>query len=71
MFIWQPSGGGYVPPEAYREDGKNWIISDASNSYLVKQEDGSYIFIFNGREFDVSKEDVDNGLYSGYPIKEK
>ena len=71
MFIWQPSGGGYVPPEAYREDEKNWIISDASNSYLVKQEDGSYIFIFNGKEFDVSKEDVDNGLYFSYPIKEK
>ncbi|MGN0455604.1 MAG: M56 family metallopeptidase [Acutalibacteraceae bacterium] len=72
MFIWQPSGGDYVPPDAYQEDGKNWVLSNASNSYLVKQEDGNYLFYFGDfdRPLHIAKEDVEAGLYDCYPIKD-
>ena len=73
IFIWQSSYGSYLPTEACMEDGEYVTISDPSNSYLEKQSDGNYLFYFE--EFDkpiyVSKEEVDNGLYEGYPIIEK
>ena len=45
-------------------------ISDENNTYLAEQEDGSYIFYYNGFTMDVSEEDVDAGLYDYYPIVE-
>lgn len=73
IFIWQPSDGGYIPPEACMENGEYYKVSDSSNSYLVKQPNGDYLFYFE--DFDkpkyVSKEEFDKGLHDGYPVIEK
>ena len=45
-------------------------ISDENNTYLAEQEDGSYIFYYNGFTMDVPEKDVDAGLYDYYPIVE-
>lgn len=44
-------------------------IADNSNSYLVKQADGSYLFYcMDYPPIPVSQEEVDDGLFIGYPI---
>ena len=70
MFIWQPSTGGVMPVDAYQDGDPNCVISDASNSYLVKQPDGSYIFYFIDLKSHISKEEYEQGLYDSYQIIE-
>lgn len=64
-FILQPK---YTMPqvEVYQEDAS--FVSDDGNSYLEEQKDGSYIFYYAGFTDTVSKEDVESGMYEGYPI---
>lgn len=64
-FILQPK---YTMPqvEVYQEDAS--FVSDDGNSYLEEQKDGSYIFYYAGFTDIVSKEDVESGMYEGYPI---
>lgn len=67
IFIWQPIFD-YPEVEDYRlsQDG---IISDETNSYLVEQEDGSYIFYFENMDpILVTKEEYEKGLFRQYPI---
>jgi hypothetical protein len=72
IFIWQPDYGIDVAVDYYGITDENGIIADETNSYLVKQEDGSYLFYFdNDAPEQVSKEEVDEGMYDGYPILEK
>lgn len=72
IFIWQPySGYEYFPEEAYYEDGVSEFADD-SNAYLVKQDDGSYLFYFLETDpIPVTNEEVKEGLYDGYPIYEE
>jgi len=70
LFIWQAA---YRDTEKVEELKKEAVfsdngLSDESNSYLVKQEDGSYIFYFDGFEIPVPKEEYDAGGYEPYPI---
>ncbi len=67
LFIWQASYPltEETHPELYA-DGEN--VSDETNAYLVRQEDGSYIFCFEGAEAYVSKEEYDAGGYEPYPV---
>ena len=64
-FILQPK---YTMPqvELHQEDAT--FVSDDGNSYLEEQKDGSYIFYYAGFTDTVSKEDVESGMYEGYPI---
>ena len=64
-FILQPK---YTMPQVdvYQEDAS--FVSDDGNSYLEEQKDGSYIFHYAGFTDTVSKEDVESGMYEGYPI---
>ncbi len=43
-------------------------ISNENNAYLQEQEDGTYIFFYNGETVNVPAEDVEAGLYDFYPI---
>lgn len=68
VFIWQPDFGLDISNEAYHlEDGEN--IIDETNSYLVLQKDGNYLYYFLDYPPEkVSKEEVEQGMYEGYPI---
>ena len=71
LFIWQPFYGFDIENDDYTlaDDG---IIVDETNSYLVPQDDGSYLFYFsNLPPIPVTKEEFDQGLYEGYPICDK
>lgn len=70
VFIWQPDFGLDISNEAYHlEDGEN--IIDETNSYLVLQKDGNYLYYFLDYPPEkVSKEEVEQGMYEGYPIYE-
>ena len=71
VFIWQPFFGFGVNEEDYEltEIGE---ASNNSNSYLVKQSDGNYLFYaFDFPPVIATKEEVEQGLYEGYPIYEK
>lgn len=71
LFIWQPFYGLNAPIQDY-DVADNGLISDENNAYLVKQEDGNYILYFLGIEAEkISKEEVEQGLYNGYPIYEE
>ncbi|MBQ0098817.1 MAG: M56 family metallopeptidase [Oscillospiraceae bacterium] len=69
LVIWQPVYN--LSEEQYAEEEPDAVISDETNSYLVEQEDGSYIFYFEGYEIPVPKEDFDAGYYNCYPVKNK
>lgn len=70
LFIWQPSydsdKSSFVL--AQEEQTKGVEYSDKYNAYLVKQDDGNYIFYFDKFEVPVPKEEVDAGYYNIYPI---
>ncbi len=72
LFIWQPVYTDSENPNAHllaqEEEAEGVEYSDGDNAYLVKQEDGNYIFYFDGFEIDVPKEEVDAGYYDNYPI---
>lgn len=74
IFIWQPFYGDALDMEVFElnDENGNGFIADESNSYLVKQEDGNYLFYaFDFPPEKVSKEEVEQGLYDIYPILEK
>ena len=68
VFIWQPFYGFDVESNDYNL-AENGVIVDKTNGYLVKQDDGNYIFYFSDTPMEViSKEEIESGLYEGYPI---
>lgn len=66
-FILQPDYG--LPTKEEYEDNTPFIASD-ENSYLEELEDGSYIFHYGEYTERISKQDVESGVYDGYPIIE-
>ena len=71
LFIWQPFYGPDVDEEQF-ELNENALVADDSNSYLVKNQDGTYSFYFEGYPpMEVTQEEIDNGMFEGYPIIEK
>ena len=71
LFIWQPDFGIEVDGEQF-ELTENALVADDSNSYLVKNQDGTYSFYFEGYPpMEVTQEEIDNGMFEGYPIIEK
>ena len=70
FFILQPDFG--LPVEDKYELNDNALVADDSNCYLVKQSNGTYLFYFLDYPPEViSKEDVESGMYEGYPVYEK
>ena len=71
VFIWQPDYGTEISVEEYDLfEGGN--ITDETNSYLVLQPDGNYL-LYNetmNQPLPVLKEEVEDGLFEGYPIYE-
>lgn len=68
LFIWQPDFGIEVNEEEF-ELNSNATIVDESNSYIIKQADGTYLFYYSDYPPEViPKEDVESGMYEGYPI---
>lgn len=67
--IIQPS---YLPEkEDWYEPGVDFFAT-SDNSYLIQKDDTTYLLYCDGELWEeVSKEDVDAGLYSYIPIKEK
>ena len=75
IFIWQPYYGSMVEDDDYGLTDVGEVI-DGNNSYLVRQKDGSYLLYFVNMPSDfppehVPREEVENGLYEGFPILEK
>jgi beta-lactamase regulating signal transducer with metallopeptidase domain len=71
VFIWQPFYGFEINDEQYMLDEGENIIDD-TNSYLVLQEDGNYLLYYlDYQPMPISKDEVEQGLYEGYPILEK
>ena len=69
-FLIQPSWD--TPSDELWEEGTDFV-ADSSNSYLVKQPDGSYLFYMEDAidtPFLIPKEDVEAGYYNDYPVKE-
>lgn len=70
VFIWQPVFETELTRDEYELESTQ-IIVDNTNGYLVKQEDGNYIFYVTDTVFEkVSKEEVEQGMYEDYPIYE-
>ena len=71
LFIWQPFYGFDAPNDNYEMIDEKGYISDDSNSYLVRQPDGSYLFYFSDYPpMEVSQEEFEEGMFEGYPIYE-
>ena len=64
-FILQPD---YSIPQADVQEDNTPFIADDENSYLEEQKDGSYIFYYGKYKEELSKEDVESGVYDSYPI---
>lgn len=72
IFIWQPSFDDDNLDEEYYELAEGEQIVDEMNAYLIKQSDGNYLFYcFDYPPEPISKEEVEQGMYEGYPIYEK
>ncbi len=70
VFIWQPFYG--LPVEDKYELNDSALAADDTNSYIVKTVDGSYLFYFeNYPPMPVTQEEIDEGMYTGYPIYEE
>lgn len=71
IFIWQPFYGYDTKDDNYNLAEDEFVV-DGNNGYLVKQKSGDYILYFGDQQIEsISKEDVEDGLYVGYPILEK
>ena len=71
VFIWQPFYSYETIDDNYNLADDEFIV-DGSNGYLIPQENGDYMLYFGNSPIEsVSKEDVEKGLYIGYPILEK
>ena len=64
-FILQPD---YSIPQMDVQEDNTPFIADDENSYLEEQKDGSYIFYYGKYKEELSKEDVESGVYDSYPI---
>lgn len=72
IFIWQPSFDDKEMEEEYYELAEGGTIVDGTDAYLVKDQDGNYSFYYsNYPPVPVTKEEVEQGMYDGYPIYEK
>lgn len=64
-FLWQPK---YNAPSGELLDYPTTVIAGDDNAYLEEQEDGNYLFYFGEHVEEISKEEVQEGTYKGYPI---
>lgn len=72
VFIWQPSYDDDEMEEEFYELAEGGEIVDGGDAYLMKSEDGNYIFYADNIPLEIiSKEEVEQGMYEGYPIYEK
>lgn len=72
IFIWQPRFDLSDIKEEYYELKENERIIDGSNAYLLKSDDGNYLLYYSDYDpMPVPKEEVEQGMYEGYPIYEK
>ena len=72
IFIWQPSFDDDEMSEEYYELAEGGKIVDESNSYLIKERDGSYWFYYSSYPpVPVTEEEVEQGMYADYPIFER
>ena len=70
LFIWQPYYGTDITNNDI-DVPDEYIVIDDTIGYLVKQEDGSYLFyVLDFPPEHVPQEEVEQGLYDGYPILE-
>lgn len=68
VFIWQPDFGIRTELIDYSL-AEGGVIVDETNGYLVKQDDDTYLFYYKDYvPVPATKEEVDQGLYEGYPI---
>ena len=67
MFIWQPS---YDDVRIVSHKYGKWGISlyNSDSDYIVRQEDGNYVFHFEGEDIVVTEKDYNLGYYDGYPV---
>lgn len=71
LFIWQPDFGIEVDEDSLELNNTAYIADD-SNSYIVKKADGTFLFYFSDYPPElIPKEDVESGMYEGYPIYEE
>lgn len=71
LFIWQPFYGPDVDEEQF-DLNSNATIVDESNSYILKQKDGTYLFYYSDYPpMPVTQEEIDEGLFIEYPIIEE
>ncbi len=70
LFIWQPAYylSEETHPQIYEALPDGAIMADETNAYLVKQDDGNYVFYFEEHIVPVSKEEYDTGAYMIYPV---
>ena len=72
IFIWQPRYEDQNLDEEYYELAEGDQIVDGNTAYLIKNNDGNYIFYFNNQPQEViPKEEVEEGMYKDFPIYEK
>jgi beta-lactamase regulating signal transducer with metallopeptidase domain len=71
LFIWQPFYGLEVDEKEF-ELSDNAFVADDTNSYILKKVDGTYLFYFEDYPpMPVTQEEIDEGMYTGYPIYEE
>ena len=71
LFIWQPFYGSDVDEEEFELNDNAFIYND-TNSYLLKRTDGTYVFVLSDYPpVPVTQEEIDEGMYTGYPIYEE
>ncbi len=71
LYVWQPSYEHVHSYEVLEHEQGAANSEDVYNNYssfLVKLEDGSYIFHHDNEDILVSKKEYDAGVYSGYPV---
>lgn len=72
LFIWQPDFSKMEMHNEYFELAEDGEVADENNAYLVKLDDGNYLFYFlDFPPEPVSKEEVEQGMYVDFPIYEK
>ena len=72
VFIWQPRYEISDIKDEYYELDEDDTIIDESNANLVKNKDGTYQFYYSDYPpVPFSKEEMEEGMYEGYPIYEK
>lgn len=76
-FVWLTASYYYILQPVYEapgiatEDKAGDCTYSGKDTYLEKKKDGTYIFHYGQYIEKVSKQDVEAGLYSMYPVKEE